>query len=190
MEQKTMNQNIWGPHAWRVLHTVFSIPHPKLDIISDLTCHILPCGICVMHCHENIRKVDHERNLALKWFKIHNLVNIRTNKPVWSESRFRSTRFPVDAQFFTSFRILLLMIAKFYENNHPYSKFLDTWVKLVLEVIGSPPEMYFRFIQDSSLVNRINRMFNMDRVTELEKKIVQSAVIVRHGGAPKYYFSP
>lgn len=89
-----MNQNIWGPHLWFVLHTItFNYPvQPNSDdkrnyknFLLSLQ-YILPCNICRKHYKRHIH--EHPPNKALKnrdsfikWMiDLHNEVNGETGK--------------------------------------------------------------------------------------------------------------
>ena len=89
-----MNQNIWGPHMWFVLHTItFNYPiNPKEDIIkyhSDFLYslqYVLPCGVCRKHYKRHIKENPPEKALEnrdnfIKWMiDLHNEVNGETGK--------------------------------------------------------------------------------------------------------------
>ena len=90
------NNNIWGPPAWTFLHTItFNYPHNPSDqdkqnyfTFFDSLKHVLPCDKCKKHYKDNSRDLKdnlNSRDDLVKWLiDIHNDVNIKNNKPVWS----------------------------------------------------------------------------------------------------------
>ena len=89
-----MNQNIWGPHMWFVLHTItFNYPiEPKKEDIkyhSDFLYslkYVLPCSVCRRHYKRHIRENPPKNALKnrdnfIKWMiDLHNEVNGETGK--------------------------------------------------------------------------------------------------------------
>lgn len=90
------NTNIWGPSAWKFLHTItFNYPiyptnHDK-NIYKNFFINlglILPCNICQYNYNIHLEKYPIERYLSskedlVKWLiNIHNEVNKLHNKPV------------------------------------------------------------------------------------------------------------
>ena len=90
------NNNIWGPPAWTFLHTItFNYPdNPTTEdkqnyftFFNSLK-HVLPCDKCKKHYTENSRDLKDNLNSKddlVKWLiDIHNDVNIKNDKSVWS----------------------------------------------------------------------------------------------------------
>lgn len=89
-----MNQNIWGPHLWFVLHTItfnYPINPTKEDkknykkFLYSLK-EILPCSICRKHYKRHLKhnppiKALENRDEFIKWMiDLHNEVNGETGK--------------------------------------------------------------------------------------------------------------
>jgi hypothetical protein len=89
-----MNQNIWGPHLWFVLHTI-TFNYPVKPTIEDKKNyktfllsleHILPCNICRRHFKRHIQENPpytalKSRDSFIKWMiDLHNEVNGETGK--------------------------------------------------------------------------------------------------------------
>jgi hypothetical protein len=92
------NNNIWGPPAWTFLHTVsFNYPDNPTDqdkqnyfnFFNSLK-HVLPCDKCKKHYTENSTDLKNNLNTKdnlVKWLiNIHNDVNKKNGKKVWSYS--------------------------------------------------------------------------------------------------------
>ena len=90
------NNNIWGPPAWTFLHTItFNYPDNPTNedkqnyytFFNSLK-HVLPCEKCKKHYTENSRDLKDNLNSKddlVKWLiDIHNDVNIKNDKSVWS----------------------------------------------------------------------------------------------------------
>lgn len=91
-----MNQKVWGPHAWFLLHSVtFNYPfkptnddkkHVKkfFSIMADT----LPCSICRKHYKQHLAKKpiqNQNRKELVYWLiDLHNIVNIQEQKPTLS----------------------------------------------------------------------------------------------------------
>ena len=89
-----MNQNIWGPHLWFVLHTItFNYPlKPTKEDISNYNDflvsikHVLPCSVCRKHYKRHLKenspkKALKSRDNFIKWMiDLHNEVNGETGK--------------------------------------------------------------------------------------------------------------
>lgn len=89
-----MNQNIWGPHLWFVLHTItFNYPfkptsEDKKNYKTFLLSlqHILPCSICRKHYKRHLQENPpyealKNRDSFIKWLiDLHNEVNGETGK--------------------------------------------------------------------------------------------------------------
>ena len=90
------NSNIWGPSAWRFLHTItFNYPinptNDQKEIYRNFFKNlglVLPCGICEYNYNIHLVKYPIENYLKtkedlVKWLiNIHNEVNILHNKPI------------------------------------------------------------------------------------------------------------
>ena len=89
-----MNQNIWGPHFWFVLHTItFNYPlrpsetdkRNNLNFLNNLQ-YILPCSVCRKHYKRHLKtdppiKKLNSRDEFIKWMiDLHNDVNGETGK--------------------------------------------------------------------------------------------------------------
>lgn len=97
-----MNPEIWGPHAWVLLHTI-TINYPnypskedKIHYRNFFTSlqHCLPCDACSKHYSENLTRypltdtvLSSRENLVFWLIKIHNSVNILNNKPIVSNQK-------------------------------------------------------------------------------------------------------
>ena len=90
------NNNIWGPPAWTFLHTItFNYPDNPTNedkqnyytFFNSLK-HVLPCDKCKKHYTENSRDLKDNLNSKddlVKWLiDIHNNVNIKNDKSIWS----------------------------------------------------------------------------------------------------------
>jgi len=92
------NNKIWGPNAWLFLHTItFNYPEypseqDKVNFFTffDSLKYVLPCDKCKKHYRENSKDLKDNLNSKddlVKWLiDIHNDVNIKNNKPIWSYS--------------------------------------------------------------------------------------------------------
>ena len=93
-----MEPKVWGPGAWLFLHSI-TLNYPENPTDNDKMFHknfflnlqnVLPCPSCAQHYSMNLKKfpIDpalESRELLVKWLiDIHNDVNIKNNKPVWS----------------------------------------------------------------------------------------------------------
>ena len=87
-----MNQNIWGPHAWNLLHTL-SLTYPlkptqldREDYLAFLKGfgRVIPCEICKVHFSRNMQEnypLLEDREDFFKWMvDLHNEINGRTGK--------------------------------------------------------------------------------------------------------------
>lgn len=87
-------KNIWGPSTWLYLHTV-TLTYPdnpsyqdKLKYINFFNNIILPCEECEKDFKLLLKKHPIEHNVSSKnklihWLiKIHNIVNVKLNKPI------------------------------------------------------------------------------------------------------------
>jgi hypothetical protein len=88
-----MDQNLWGPSMWFILHSVcFTYPfNPSLDdkksyynFFKSLG-HVLPCSVCRKHFKRNFAEHPIQLNSRLdlcKWIVlVHNEINSRCGKP-------------------------------------------------------------------------------------------------------------
>jgi hypothetical protein len=92
---KDSNTNIWGPSAWKFLHTVtFNYPTNPTNYDKEVYKNffknlglILPCGICQYNYNIHLDKYPIDKYLStkediVKWLIIiHNEVNKLHNKP-------------------------------------------------------------------------------------------------------------
>jgi len=87
-----MNQNIWGPHAWFLLHTL-SLAYPLDPCQKDKNNYeaflksfskIIPCDVCKVHYSRNLKenplRLDNRKELFEWLVDLHNEVNGRTGK--------------------------------------------------------------------------------------------------------------
>jgi hypothetical protein len=97
----TSDRSKWGPHYWYMIHN-FSATYPEFPSDIDLEIakiflkilpFLLPCGECSKHCFNYIKQLDERKvsiiiNSKKEFFKffydMHNFVNMRLNKPVYS----------------------------------------------------------------------------------------------------------
>lgn len=92
------SKDIWGPCAWKFLHTItFAYPEsPSLEekrnhkLFFEQLQNILPCKICRQHFRENLKKYPIEYGLEsrkdlIKWLvDFHNEVNKSLGKRQYS----------------------------------------------------------------------------------------------------------
>ena len=93
-----MEPEIWGPGAWTFLHTI-TLNYPNNPSEDDKQNHkdffhnlknVIPCPNCKEHYNINLQKYPIDINLEskeklVKWLiNIHNEVNIKNNKKVYS----------------------------------------------------------------------------------------------------------
>ena len=134
-----MEPNIWGPSAWIFLHTV-TLQYPEKPTDDDKKKYyvffnslkdILPCPNCKIHYSESITKKPiqlESRKELFEWLiDIHNEVNIRTGKQVYSYSdvdkiykKMYNTGHSYKNQSLIILIVLLMIIGYYYVNN--YSK--------------------------------------------------------------------
>ena len=93
-----MNSSHWGPHSWYFLHFV-SFHYPLkpsnqdkqnyFNFFNSLK-HVLPCNKCKEHYKENSIELKNNLNSKddlVKWLiDLHNEVNKKNNKKIWSYS--------------------------------------------------------------------------------------------------------
>lgn len=84
-----MDQRLWGPSAWYVLHGIFNEEiiyktNKNLQAIFELIEFILPCPICRECFSINSKSVFAEFGTSIPYrfilFKVHNKVNSKTGK--------------------------------------------------------------------------------------------------------------
>lgn len=94
-----MHPNVWGRHFWFTIHFA-ALGYPEepgaedrrhyKDFYENLH-HILPCGKCAMHYRQHLAKhpIDVSSRQALfAWtVTIHNAVNAKGGKPIWTLDR-------------------------------------------------------------------------------------------------------
>lgn len=94
-----MKPEIWGPHAWFLLHSI-SLEYPENPTIADKNnmrtfiyslSNVLPCEKCRVNFQNHLKtKPLSDENLSsrtmfVKWMiDIHNDINKLNNKPEWS----------------------------------------------------------------------------------------------------------
>ena len=95
-----MDPNIWGSHAWLFLHTI-TLNYPDNPTKFDMDNYknffenlgeVIPCEVCKAHYKKNIKmypiQLESKESLA-KWLHhIHNLVNVKNDKPEYSYDQF------------------------------------------------------------------------------------------------------
>ncbi len=93
-----MNQNIWGPHLWFSLHTItFAYPLKPNDQDKayyknyfESMQNVIPCSVCKKNYIRHLKESPIEKHLASRrdlvyWLiDLHNLVNGKTGKKIWS----------------------------------------------------------------------------------------------------------
>lgn len=95
-----MDPNVWGPGAWTFLHSV-TLNYPKKPNYLDKQRYsqffhnlqfVLPCPICQEHYQSNVRnnpiKLDSRDELVAWLVDIHNQVNRKNGKKMWSLNEF------------------------------------------------------------------------------------------------------
>jgi hypothetical protein len=98
-----MDPNIWGPSAWKFLHTI-TLAYPSCPTTNDKNTmkaffdslqYVLPCHNCKDHFATNIKKhplndsILCSKEKLVKWLiDIHNEVNILNNKPQMTYNDF------------------------------------------------------------------------------------------------------
>ena len=93
-------QKIWGPSAWLFLHTI-TLDYPDEPTKEDKEkyreffislSYVIPCETCKEHYLETIRKFPinlESKETLTKWLhNIHNQVNLRNNKEIYSYEDF------------------------------------------------------------------------------------------------------
>ena len=91
-----MNQKIWGPHLWFILHSIsFNYPlNPtfidKLNYSSFINSlkYVLPCGICRDNYIINLKKYPPDfssrKNFVYWLIHLHNIINNKLGKKIVS----------------------------------------------------------------------------------------------------------
>lgn len=85
-----MNQNIWGPGTWLLLHSIsFNYTkNKKTEVLTFLNAlsDILPCRYCRVSMKKHMKKLppnlNSRRDFVTWMIDFHNLVNVSLNKPV------------------------------------------------------------------------------------------------------------
>ena len=96
----TMNPKVWGSSAWLFLHTI-TLDYPDEPTKEDKEkyreffislSYVIPCETCKEHYLETIRKFPinlESKETLTKWLhNIHNQVNLRNNKEIYSYEDF------------------------------------------------------------------------------------------------------
>lgn len=91
-----MNQNIWGKHAWFLLHTL-TLAYPLDPCQRDKDNYtaflksfakVIPCDVCRVHYTRNLKenppRLDNRKELFQWLVDLHNEVNGRTGKRTWT----------------------------------------------------------------------------------------------------------
>ena len=94
-----MSPKHWGPPLWMFFHTLaerideqkYDILGPQLFNLIKQICYNLPCPDCSKHATTflnsvKLHTIQTKNNLRMMLFFFHNLVNKRTNKPLFIES--------------------------------------------------------------------------------------------------------
>lgn len=91
-----MEPNIWGPPAWKFLHTItFQYPESPTDLdkqkyytFFNSLKNVLPCPNCKEHYSENFENISirlESREDLIEWLiDIHNEVNKKNNKRIYT----------------------------------------------------------------------------------------------------------
>jgi hypothetical protein len=94
-----INPLLWGPHCWRFMHYLtMAYPEEPTQIEKDKVkrfflslADVIPCENCRVHFALNLKNfplndnVLNSRYNLINWLKdIHNEVNIRNGKKIWS----------------------------------------------------------------------------------------------------------
>ena len=92
-----MSPNEWGPPVWTFFHTMtekikeekFSELGPQLLGIIKKICTSLPCPDCSRHAttflsRVHFNNIKNKEGLKITMYHLHNLVNKRKNKPIFS----------------------------------------------------------------------------------------------------------
>lgn len=95
-----MNPKVWGSSAWLFLHTI-TLDYPDEPTKEDKEkyreffislSYVIPCETCKEHYLETIRKFPinlESKETLTKWLhNIHNQVNLRNNKEIYSYEDF------------------------------------------------------------------------------------------------------
>ena len=95
-----MDAKVWGPHAWKFLHTI-TLNYPenptdqnKADYKNffEILSEVLPCEKCRLHYKENIKELPinlESKEELTKWlFNIHNKVNLLNGKELYNYNTF------------------------------------------------------------------------------------------------------
>jgi hypothetical protein len=104
-----MNQRFWGPYGWYTLHVLTTITPasahtPDHYRLPNITQKILPCAACRRNYAQNLQSIDQVylnpdakkmRNetgngLNRAFFDIHNIANIKLEKPVHTWEQFQA----------------------------------------------------------------------------------------------------
>jgi FAD-linked sulfhydryl oxidase len=96
-----MDTKIWGPSAWRFMHSI-TLNYPEFPTKEDQSTYkiffesiknVLPCNTCKAHYKENLNKypltpqvLKTRRTLVCWLIDLHNLVNLASDppKPTWT----------------------------------------------------------------------------------------------------------
>ena len=94
-----LNPKLWGKYFWGTLHFI-SLSYPNSPTEEDKTkikqvilsiADVLPCVICREHFNELLKEfplndyvLQNKKNLVLWLFTLHNIVNKRNNKKIFT----------------------------------------------------------------------------------------------------------
>ncbi len=126
-----ISREIWGPALWRVLHTFArkagNVPsvllekdelHNWINFIKNLE-NLMPCDLCSSHYHKwvikhnlnelaNYRGFRRQEWLENFWWKLHNEVNERGNKPAFAKEDLK--QYDDVGEFASAYELIKRMI--------------------------------------------------------------------------------
>jgi len=92
LKQMNFQTKVWGPVFWTVLHhlSLYSrFDRHSWNVIIKNLCHVLPCSKCRQHCSKLcVRTFRSRESLVRLLFELHNDVNKRNRKRIWTYSEF------------------------------------------------------------------------------------------------------
>jgi hypothetical protein len=95
-----MNPEIWGPHAWFLLHTIsFNYPENPTPVDKNNIRNfiysfgeVIPCDACKIHFKQNLKNVplteealESNNNLVIWFIDLHNVVNKMNGKKILTQ---------------------------------------------------------------------------------------------------------
>lgn len=89
---------VWGPHLWRVLHTVAerqTTATPEWLTVVTALLTSLPCAECTTHFTAWVSAAANaivvgETDMRAWWLALHNAVNVRTKKAEWGPEQLEA----------------------------------------------------------------------------------------------------